>query len=284
LEGLRLEGKVKIAIIGGSGLYQLLRKSEHVILETPFGKTPRIEIGEIEGVKVAFLPRHAKPGSEKVGHDVPPHKINFRANIYGLHMLGVERIIASSACGSLNPAMEPGDFVILDQFIDMTKNRIYTFYDGETPIKVFEDKPPVTQVVHIDFTEPYCPELRSIIFNACEKLKVRFHKRGCYIAVEGPRFETSAEIRAYRLIGGDVVGMTNVPESVLARELGKCYAAIAIVTNWAAGIQEKVSHQEVIELFSRKIEDIRQVFKEVIKNIPVERRCRCESLVREAFF
>jgi len=281
---LKLDDKVKVAIIGGSGLYELLEKSEHVILDTPFGKTPRIEIGEIEGVKVAFLPRHAKPRSEKVGHDIPPHKINFRANIYGLHMLGVERIIASSACGSLNLAMEPGDFVILDQFIDMTKNRTYTFYDGEKPIKVFEDKPPVTQVVHIDFTEPYCPELRNVIFDACEKLGVRFHKRGCYVATEGPRFETPAEIRAYRFFGGDVVGMTNVPECVLTRELGKCYAAIAIVTNWAAGMQEKVSHQEVIELFNKRIEDVRQVIKEAIKNIPEERGCQCEKIVRDAIF
>ncbi len=274
--------KVRIAIIGGSGLYQLLENPEHTFVDTPFGKTPRIEIGEIEGVKVAFLPRHAKPGSLEVGHHVPPTYINFRANIYGLRKLGVERILASSACGSLNPAMRPGDFVVIDQFIDMTKKRDYTFYDGETPIEVWPDKPPITSVVHVDVTNPYCPELRRILADTCEKLGIRYHDRGCYIATEGARFETPAEIRAYRMLGADVVGMTNVPECVLARELTMCYAALALVTNWAAGTQEKITHEEVVEIFNKNIENVRRVFREAIKAIPEERACECKDALAGA--
>ena len=274
--------KAEIAIIGGSGFYNLFEEAETMFVDTPFGVTPKISIAEIHGKKVAFLPRHARPGSDEIKHEVPPHKINYRANIYGLFTLGVERIISTSASGSLNKLMKPGDLVVVDQFIDFTKSRVYTFYDVEIPIKVLPDKPPMAKVVHIDVTQPYCPEIRKIILDVCADLNIKCHERGTYAATEGPRFETPAEINAIKIMGGDLVGMTNVPEVVLARELGICYATIAIVTNWAAGIQGKVSHEEVIEIFTKRIGDVRNIFLETIKRLPKERSCNCKDLIREA--
>ncbi|MHA1593613.1 MAG: S-methyl-5'-thioadenosine phosphorylase [Candidatus Baldrarchaeia archaeon] len=268
---------VKIAIIGGSGIYELFEHPRHLILDTPFGKTPRLEIGDISGIPVAFLPRHAKPGSEKVGHDVPPHLINYRANIFGLYSLGVERIIATSACGSLNEDIRPGDIVIITNFIDMTKKRSYTFFDGR-PLKLRNGKI-VSGVVHVDMTEPYCPELRQIIIDVCKNLGIKIHDNACYVCTEGPRFETAAEIHAYKILGADVVGMTNVPEVVLARELGMCYAAIGVVTNMAAGLQSRVSQEEVLQIFNEKLEVLRNILVEVIKRIPPERKCNCASTI-----
>ena len=277
-----MEQKAEIAIIGGSGFYQLFEKAETTFVETPFGVTPKISIGEIGGRKVAFLPRHSAPGSEEVKHVIAPHKVNYRANIYGLFMLGVERIITTSASGSLNKLMEPGDLVVMDQFIDLTKSRKSTFYDGEVHIKVLPDLPPIDHVVHVDFSEPYCPELRGVILDTCKKLNLKCHNKGTYVATEGPRFETPAEIKAIAAMGGDLVGMTNATEAILARELGVCYASVAIVTNWAAGMQAKISHEEVIEIFSKRIADVRNLFIETIKAIPKERHCHCKDLIREA--
>ncbi len=271
--------KVRVAIIGGSGLYKLLEKAEHVILDTPFGKTPRIDIGYFGGVRVAFLARHAMPGSMKVAHEVPPHRINFRANIYGLKKLGAEAIIATSACGSLRRELEPGDFVIIDQFIDMTKSRTYTFYDGTTTPKELLGVDKEDLVVHIDVTEPYCPTLRRILIEACKKVGVKYHERGCYVCTEGPRFETPAEIRFFSAIGADVVGMTNVPEVILARELNIHYATIAVVTNYAAGLQRKVTQEEVIEIFNRSMKKLVKVLEEAVRNIPGKFTCECDKAV-----
>ncbi|MGQ4832439.1 MAG: S-methyl-5'-thioadenosine phosphorylase [Candidatus Asgardarchaeia archaeon] len=277
-----MEKRAEIGIIGGSGFYELFEDAEETFVNTPFGLTPKISIGTIGGKRVAFLPRHARPGSDVVKHEIPPHKVNYRANIYGLFMLGVERIITSSASGTLNKLIEPGDLVIPDQFIDLTKSRKSTFYDGEIPIKVLPDKPPITHVVHVDVSQPYCPEIRKILLDNCAKLNLKCHSKGVYVNTEGPRFETPAEIKMMQVIGGDIVGMTNATEAILARELGLCYATVAIITNWAAGIQEKVSHEEVIELFAKKIGAVRNLFFETIKSLPRERHCHCKDLIREA--
>ena len=216
--------------------------------------------------------------TKEVGHVVSPSVINFRANIYGLRQIGVKRILASSSCGSINPSIEPGSLIILDQFIDLTKSRQYTFYDGKTSVKVWPDKPPIKAAVHVDMTQPYCPELRNVLIRACKKVGLKFHKHGCYICSEGPRFETLAEIKAFRLLGADVVGMTNVPESVLARELAICYAVCAVSTNWAAGVKgAKITHNEVIETFRKAINKLSKVFRESIRTIPEGRKCQCKD-------
>ena len=190
---------------------------------------------------MVFLPRHG------TGHSVPPHRINYQANIWGMRALGVEAIIATAAVGSLNPEMRPGDFVFVDQFIDFTKNRRQTFFDGRE-----------NGVAHLDFTEPYCPALRKTMAAAAGELRARpgaefaFHEKGVYICTEGPRFETPAEIRAYALLGADVVGMTSYPEVALAREAGICYATIAMVTNLAAGMAGgRLTHEEVLEVMAK---------------------------------
>ncbi|MGQ9478636.1 MAG: S-methyl-5'-thioinosine phosphorylase [Thermoproteota archaeon] len=275
--------EVKVGIIGGSGLYTLLEAIGHRIIETPFGKTPRIEIGYIGEKAVAFLPRHAKPGSLKVSHAVPPSEINYRANIYGLRKLGVERIFTTQAAGSINSDIKPGEFVIVDQVIDMTKRRISTFFNGKTRIKVFKDRPLVGGVIHVDFTNPYCPELREVLKRSCEEENIRYYSKGTYICTEGPRFESPAEIAAYRRLGADVVGMTGYPEVVLARELGMCYASIVMSTNYAAGTgPAKITHEEVKEIFNKNIDNVRRLLARAVKNIPPERKCECAKSLEGA--
>lgn len=275
---------VKIAVIGGSGLYALLDKPKREVLRTPFGSTPQIEVGNIDGTEVAFLPRHAAPGKKESKHSVPPHLVNFRANIYGLRMLGVERILASNACGAINPDIKPGSLVVLDQFIDMTKSRERTFYDGITPIKVWQGKPSIDRFVHVDVTQPFCTELRKTLIEACENADVPYFSKGTYICTDGPRFETSAEIKAFRILGADIVGMTLVPESILARELSMCYASIGLVTNWAAGISKtKITVKEVLEISRNNIEKVREIFRRAIRAVPLMRECDCKDALAEVF-
>ncbi|WP_456422193.1 S-methyl-5'-thioadenosine phosphorylase [Thermococcus sp.] len=262
----------RIAIIGGSGVYdpKLLERVREEFVETPYGSV-RVKIGEYRGEEIAFLPRHGEK------HSVPPHKINYHANIWALHELGVERILATSAVGSLNLDMKPGDFVILDQLMDFTKTRHYTFYDGE------ESPHERKFVAHVDFTEPYCPELRKALITAARELGFTYHPTGTYACMEGPRFETRAEIRALKILGADVVGMTQCPEAVLARELEMCYASVAIVTNYAAGIsREKLTHTEVVELMAKKGEEIKLLLMKAVEHIPKERRCPCKDALRGA--
>ena len=262
----------RIAIIGGSGVYdpKLLENVREEFVSTPYGKV-RVKIGEYGNEEIAFLPRHGE------GHSVPPHKINYHANIWALHELGVERILATSAVGSLNLNMKPGDFVILDQLMDFTKTRHYTFYDGE-------DSPHDRKfVAHVDFTDPYCPELRKALITAAKELGFTYHPTGTYACMEGPRFETRAEIRALKILGADVVGMTQCPEAVLARELEMCYASVAIVTNYAAGIStEKLTHTEVVELMAQKGEEIKYLLMKSLNYVPRERHCPCKDALKGA--
>jgi len=249
-----------IGIIGGTGVYisNFMQHTKKTSVDTKFGSVMLTQ-GKLGKRNVFFLPRHGEK------HSVPPHMVNYRANVMSLHMLGVERIITTAAVGSINREISPGKFVIVDQFLDFTKNRAETFFSGDN-------------VVHTDCTNPYCPELSLIIQNTMEKLHYPYYKNGTYVAVEGPRFETKAEIKAYGILGGDVVGMTGVPEVVLARELGMCYATIAIVTNYAAGISDgMLSHQEVVDKMSEMNSMVRNILKEVVINIPDERHCNCSE-------
>lgn len=257
------DSAAEIGVIGGSGVYSLdfIEDPQSHELDTPYGKSPGILSGELEGRKLAFMPRH---GGE---HSNPPHKINFRANLWALKELGVERIIATTAVGSINREIEPGEFVLLDQFLDFTKQRPLTYYDGEDG-----------EVVHIDMTDPYCPELRKIIFDTSKEMEITVHRTGTYVCTEGPRFETRAEIKMFRKLGGGVVGMTNVPESVLARELEMCYSTISVVTNFAAGITgEKLTHDEVKEIMDKNIDRVQELILSAIPNIPEQRTCPCEN-------
>ncbi len=272
--------EIRIAIIGGSGLYELLEEAESRIVETPFGKSPRIDIGVFGEKRVAFLARHAKPGSMEVKHEVPPHMINYRANILALKRLGVKAILATNACGSLKREYKPGDILIPDQLIDMTKNRDYTFYDGSVTPKELIGEGANSTVIHIDFTHPYCPSLRAIIIDAAKSINLKVHEKGCYVCTEGPRFETPAEIKFFSLIGVDVVGMTSVPEAILARELNMCYASICIITNYAAGMQERISQEEVRGIFNKARDKVYALLEEAVRRIPRGYVCRCHEAVQ----
>lgn len=248
------------AIISGSGLYNpdMLENVREVLVETVFGSV-KVIVGERHGEEIAFMPRHGRD------HSVPPHLINYRANLLALKKLGVERIIATTAVGSLNPAMAPGHCVIVDQFIDFTKSRPGTFYTGGE-----------YGVVHVDYTEPYCREVRGALLRAGKMLGLTTHDGGVYACMEGPRFETPAEIRMLATLGGDLVGMTAVPEVVLARELGICYGNVSMVTNFAAGISpQPLTHQEVLDLMAENTEKLRDLLMNAIDEMPGERECYC---------
>ncbi len=248
------------AIIGGTGFYQPLSSEclQEIEVNTAYGIV-RLQRIDYQGYTVFFLPRHGKE------HHLPPHRINYRANIAALKELKVDYVLSTTAVGSLRQEIPRGMFVVIDQFIDLTKSREHTFYDGLEG-----------EVVHTDFTEPYCPHLRHYLCDTLKKRAIPFKTQGTYVCTEGPRYETPAEIKAYASWGGDVVGMTNVPEVTLAREAGLCYASLSLVTNYAAGISlSPLTHQEVVEEMNEKMAVIRDVFMEVIITIPPEKDCRC---------
>ena len=256
---------VKIGIIGGTGVYDpnILKEIREETLNTKYGKVT-VKIGTYLDEEIAFLPRHG------AGHKVPPHKINYRANIYALQELGVEKIIATAAVGSLNLDMKLGDFVLLDQFIDFTKDRVQTFYEGEEG------------VVHVDFTEPYCPELRELLQKASKEVGLKVQPIGNYVCTEGPRFETPAEIKMFKQWGGDLVGMTSVPEVILAREAEICYATVAMVTNFAAGISPKpLTHAEVVEIMAENTKNLQSLIMKAIELNEAERNCLCKEALKE---
>jgi len=259
--------QVDLAIIGGTGVYRadMLERTKEVDVETPYGKVGLLT-GEYKGRRVAFLARHGK------GHTVPPHLVNYRANIQALKDLGAHRVIATTAVGSLNKDMAPKDFVLIDQFLDFTKTRINTFYDGGA-----------RGLLHVDVTEPYCPEIRQFMQQKAQELGLKVHQGGVYVCAEGPRFETPAEIKMYRMLGGDLVGMTNVPEVVLAREAGLCYATVSMVTNYAAGIAANpLSHGEVLEVMKELSGNISRLIMSTLESIPLAGNCSCKHGPAEA--
>lgn len=249
---------VKVAIIGGTGVYdpQMLSEIREERIATPYGDVKAV-IGSYRGREIAFMARHG------ADHSVPPHLVNYRGNIAGLKQLGVKAIFATAAVGSLNLDMKPGQFVFVDQFLDFTKGRPSTFVEEG--------------VVHLDMTEPYCSRLRLLLAGSAEKLKLGFHSGGTYVCTEGPRFETVAEIKMFKHLGGDLVGMTSVPEVVLAREAGMCYATIAMVTNFAAGISpNKLSHREVVDMMAENAEKLRGLIMQAVSGPEVDQTCSCQ--------
>lgn len=255
---------MSFAVIGGTGFYDFLSEgAETVEVETPYGAVT-LERGCVEGAEVFFLPRHGKE------HGLPPHRINYRANLAALRELEVKNILASAATGTMRETIAPGTLVVLTQFLDFTRGRAGTFYDGAGG-----------KVVHTDMTQPYCPHLREELLAAAAAHGEQLRPEGVYVCAEGPRFETPAEIRMFQQLGGDVVGMTGVPEVVLAREAGICYASVAIATNWAAGVRpEKIAHQEVTNFMAQHTSRVVALFRQVIRT-HVERDCACRELPEE---
>jgi 5'-methylthioadenosine phosphorylase len=249
---------MEYGVIGGSGFYRwkaLGKTREHTVY-TRWGPVTLFS-ASAAGNGVHFIPRHGPH------HSIPPHLVPYRAYLWALKEVGVERILATSAVGSMNPDFKPGDLVLLSDFLDFTKGRPSTFAEKN-------------YVIHIDMTDPYCPQLRGVARETAKKQGIRLHPEGVYVCTEGARFETPSEIRAFRRLGGDVVGMTGVPEVVLARELGLCYAAIALVTNLAAGISPlPLSPSEVNEVFARGIVALRRLLLGIIQDCPPERSCGC---------
>ncbi|MTI79853.1 MAG: S-methyl-5'-thioadenosine phosphorylase [Firmicutes bacterium] len=255
---------VELAIIGGTGVYDpnILSNIREETISTVFGETA-VKIGEYQGREVAFMNRHG------AGHSVPPHLVNYRANIAGLKKLGVKTIIATAAVGSINKEMKPGEFVFCDQFLDFTKRRAQTFFDGGE-----------NGVVHVDVTDPYCKDLRQIMSKVADQLELNYHQGGVYVTTEGPRYESPAEIKMLEKLGGDLVGMTSVPEVVLAREAGICYATVCMVTNFGAGISEtNLTHEEVLEVMDKNAENLRKLAMGTILALTPARQCWCHTAV-----
>ena len=244
-----------IGIIGGSGVYEITDEADNVekkIVNTDYGDV-EVSILDIFNKKVAFIPRHAS------GHNIPPHKINFRANIDALKNIGVTQILATNSVGSMNLEMPPGSFVIPDDFLDFSENREKTFYDDK--------------VVHVDVTQPYCPRLRDILKKSGDVIL-----GGTYVCTQGPRFETPAEIKMFKMLGGDLVGMTGLPEVTLAREREMCYNSICIVSNYASGISEnELTIEEVFEMVMSLKEDVLELIYNFIKNAE-ESDCSCQHV------
>ncbi|MBU3956460.1 S-methyl-5'-thioadenosine phosphorylase [bacterium] len=259
---------IKIAVIGGSGLYDLdgLENVEEVVVSTPYGKpSDSIICGELDGARVAFLPRHGR------GHVILPSEVNSRANIYALKSIGVERIISVSACGSLKEENEPRDIVVPEQIYDNTKQRGRSTFFGDGV------------VAHVPFAEPFCGELSDILYKTVKDIGARVHKGGTFVVIEGPRFSTKAESKFYRSLGADIVGMTAMPEAFLAREAEICYATMAHVTDydvWKEG--EEVNTQKVISNFNKNIAKAKSILKNIIPRLAGERSCACGEALRGA--
>ncbi|PYT02601.1 MAG: S-methyl-5'-thioadenosine phosphorylase [Acidobacteria bacterium] len=263
----------KIGIIGGSGLYQMpeLKEIEEVSVETPFGKpSDSFIVGTLEGERVAFLPRHAR------GHKLLPTELPFRANIYAMKLLGVERILSASAVGSLQERYAPLDMVIPEQFFDRTRARAResTFFgDGI--------------VAHITFAHPVCEHLGDVLEESCRAAEVKVHRGGTYICMEGPAFSTKAESNVYRSWGMDIIGMTNLQEAKLAREAEICYATLALVTDYDCWHEahDAVSVETVVEYLNKNVRNAQIIMREAVRRlVSAERACGCGSALKNAIF
>ncbi|HSE30397.1 MAG TPA: S-methyl-5'-thioadenosine phosphorylase [Pyrinomonadaceae bacterium] len=268
-----MTSQVRFGIIGGSGLYQMpeLSNVEEIRVETPFGDpSDAFIVGTLEGERVAFLPRHGR------GHRFTPTELPFRANIYAMKLLGVERILSASAVGSLQEKYAPLDMVIPDQFFDRTRGRVResTFF-GEGI------------VAHVSLAHPVCNALGDILQDACKAAEVNVHRNGTYLCMEGPAFSTVAESNVYRSWGMDIIGMTNLQEAKLAREAEMCYATLALVTDydcWHPG-HDAVSVETVIEYLNKNVRNAQMIMREAIKRLAnTDRACKCGSALKNAIF
>jgi 5'-methylthioadenosine phosphorylase len=264
----RANTQAEIGIIGGSGLYSMngLTKTREVVVKTPFGEpSDAIVLGMLEGKHVAFLARHGR------GHRILPSEINFRANVYAMKLLGVERIISVSAVGSLMEDLQPGEFLVPDQFVDRTKNRVSTFF-GEG------------LVAHVGFDKPTCGQVSGVLADASVHCGVMVHRRGTYVCIEGPQFSTLAEANMHRQLRFEVIGMTNVTEAKLAREAEICYATIAMITDFDCWHpeHESVTASQIIATLVQNAENAQKVLREAVRAMPEGRSCRCGAALKHA--
>ena len=246
------------AVIGGSGLYALLADAEEHRVDTPYGPpSDAITVATVGDRRVAFVPRHGRD------HRFPPHRIPYRANLWALKTLGVQQIIAPCAVGGLRADLGPGTFVVPDQIIDRTSGRTQTFYD--------------TGAVHVNFADPYCPTGRATLVKSADGHGIAARDGGTMVVIEGPRFSTRAESRAYAAMGGAVINMTGHPEAVLARELAVCYSAMALVTDLDAGVEgdHGVTQEEVFRVFAENTDRLRGVLLDAVQALPAARDCPC---------
>ncbi|MGW9069929.1 S-methyl-5'-thioadenosine phosphorylase [Streptomyces yangpuensis] len=259
----------EIGVIGGSGFYSFLEDVSEIQVETPYGPpSDSLYIGELAGRSVAFLPRHGR------SHTVPPHRINYRANLWALRSVGVRQVLGPCAVGGLRPEYGPGTLLVPDQLVDRTQSRAQTFFDG-----VALPDGSVPNVVHTTFADPYCPVGRSVAVAAARGQDWEPVDGGTMVVIEGPRFSTRAESRWYASAGWSVIGMTGHPEAILARELGLCYTSMALVTDLDAGAEtgEGVSHTEVLKVFGENVGRLRTVLFDAVAGLPAtdSRDCLC---------
>jgi 5'-methylthioadenosine phosphorylase len=257
-----------IGVIGGTGFYAFLDDARPVVVETPYGNpSAALTVGSIDGMEVAFVPRHG------TDHEFPPHLVPYRANLWALQEQGVDRIISPSAVGSLVPAIEPGHFVVPDQMIDRTWGRPSTFYEGP-------------QTVHVSFADPFCAELRPLAIESIRKAGATVHDSATMVVIQGPRFSTRAESRMLTGLGGHVIGMTQVPEAVLARELEMCFVNISVVTDYDVGVAggvPAVTHAAVVERFGESLATLKQAVRTLIPQAAATPRvCECATALSSA--
>lgn len=259
--------RADVGVFGGSGFYTLGAAAEQVVIETPYGPTSaKVAIAEMNGKRVAFLPRH---GTE---HQYLPAQVPYRANLWAMKELGVKHIIAPCSVGSLQPHIKPGSFVICDQFVDRTSGREDTFFKG--PI-----------ATHISMADPYCPKLRAQATQAARDLGIEVHDRGTMVVIQGPRFSTRAESQWFQKMGWAVVNMTGYPECSLARELDMCYVSVALITDYDAGtegVTEPVTMEEVFRVFNENNDKVRQLIMELVKRIDLHEDCSCRHTVEKS--
>jgi 5'-methylthioadenosine phosphorylase len=264
----RAKTQAEIGIIGGSGLYSMngLTNTREIHVKTPFGEpSDAMVLGTLEGKQVAFLARHGR------GHRILPSEINFRANVYAMKLLGVQRIISVSAVGSLMEDLRPGEFLVPDQFVDRTKNRLSTFF-GEG------------LVAHVGFDKPTCGQVSTVLADASVHCAVKVHRRGTYVCIEGPQFSTLAEANMHRQLHFEVIGMTNVTEAKLAREAEICYATIAMITDFDCWHpeHESVTASQIIATLVQNAENAQRVLREAVGAMPVEHHCKCGAALKHA--
>ncbi len=258
-----------VGVFGGSGFYRFLDDVEEIAVATPYGPpSAHVRMGEVEGTRVAFMPRH---GDE---HELPPHRINYRANVWAMRELGVTRILGPCACGSLKADLSPGTFVVADQFVDRTRGREDTFYDGP-------------QTTHVAAAEPYCPSLREVLVEAARELEIPVVDGGTVVVIQGPRFSTKAESRWFSAAGWDVVNMTQYPEAWLARELELCYANVSLVTDYDVGLQgvpgvEPVSAEAAFGVFAENLDRLRALLFRAVPKIGPQPEDICASALTSA--
>jgi len=260
--------RADIGIIGGSGLYDIegLRRVKEVSVKTPFGApSDTVVLGELDGTRIAFLSRHGR------GHRINPSEINYRANIFALKSLGVRRIISVSAVGSMKESIKPGDVVLPDQFIDLTKRRVSTFFEGGI-------------VAHVAFGDPVCPSLGAVLLDATRAVGATVHQGGVYLCIEGPQFSTKGESRLYRQWGVSVIGMTNLPEAKLAREAELCYATVALATDYDCWheTEEAVTVESILATLRQNVSLAKRLLRTAIPMVANGKACICQRALQNA--